>query len=60
MQSKDTYLCITDAVIEQLKAGTKSLVRPWRGTVRYANGEAYPGVCAIMLWLSSEFAGYND
>jgi len=31
MQSKGTYQPTTDATIEQLEAGTKSWIRPWRG-----------------------------
>lgn len=44
---KDTYQRITDAVIEQLEAGTKPWIRPWRGNgrgshiPRRATGEAY-------------------
>ncbi|WCJ66132.1 zincin-like metallopeptidase domain-containing protein (plasmid) [Agrobacterium tumefaciens] len=66
MQSKDTYQRITDAIIEQLEAGTKPWIRPWRGTVRRspvpqrATGEAYRGINVIMLWLSSQLAGYDE
>jgi antirestriction protein ArdC len=35
MQSiKDTYQRITDTIVEQLEAGTKPWIRPWRGNVR--------------------------
>lgn len=35
MQSiKDTYQRITDTIIEQLEAGTKPWIRPWRGSSR--------------------------
>lgn len=35
MQSiKDTYQRITDTIIEQLEAGTKPWIRPWRGNSR--------------------------
>lgn len=63
---KDTYQRITDAVIEQLEAGTKPWIRPWRGNSRgslvprRATGEAYRGINVLMLWLSSELAGYEE
>ncbi|KSV73545.1 antirestriction protein [Sinorhizobium sp. Sb3] len=63
---KDTYQRITDAVIEQLEAGTKPWVRPWRGNSRGSlvprrvNGEAYRGINVLMLWLASELAGYEE
>ncbi len=64
MQSiKDTYQRITDAIIEQLEAGTKPWIRPWRGNSRgslvprRATGEAYRGINTLMLWLASELAG---
>lgn len=67
MQSiKDTYQRITDAIIEQLEAGTKPWIRPWRGNSRgslvprRATGEAYRGINVLMLWLASELAGYEE
>ncbi|CUX72327.1 MULTISPECIES: ArdC family protein [Agrobacterium] len=66
MQSKDTYQRITDSIIAQLEAGTKPWIRPWRGTVARSavpmrsNGEAYRGINVIMLWLSSQLAGYDE
>ena len=63
---KDTYQRITDAVIEQLEAGTKPWIRPWRGNSRGSlvprrvNGEAYRGINVLMLWLTSEIAGYEE
>ncbi|UTV41762.1 zincin-like metallopeptidase domain-containing protein (plasmid) [Ensifer adhaerens] len=63
---KDTYQRITDAVIEQLEAGTKPWIRPWRGNSRgslvprRATGEAYRGINVLMLWLASECAGYEE
>lgn len=67
MQSiKDTYQRITDAIIEQLEAGTKAWIRPWRGNSRgsliprRATGQAHRGINALMLWLASELAGYEE
>ncbi|RVP54058.1 DUF1738 domain-containing protein [Sinorhizobium meliloti] len=67
MQSiKDTYQRITDSIIEQLEAGTKPWIRPWRGNSRgslvprRAAGEAYRGINVLMLWLASELAGYEE
>ncbi len=67
MQSiKDTYQRITDTIIEQLEAGTKPWIRPWRGRSRgslfwrRATGEAYRGINVLMLWLASELAGYEE
>ena len=63
---KDTYQRITDAVIEQLEAGTKPWIRPWRGksrgslVPRRVTGEAYRGINVLMLWLASEHAGYEE
>lgn len=63
---KDTYQRITDAVIEQLEAGTKPWIRPWRGNSRGSlvprrvTGEAYRGINVLMLWLASELAGYEE
>ncbi len=63
---KDTYQRIKDAVIEQLEAGTKPWIRPWRGNSRgslvprRAAGEAYRGINLLMLWLASELAGYEE
>ncbi|USJ28595.1 ArdC family protein [Ensifer adhaerens] len=63
---KDTYQRIADAVIEQLEAGTKPWIRPWRGNSRGSlvprrvTGEAYRGINVLMLWLASEFAGYEE
>ncbi|RUX68570.1 DUF1738 domain-containing protein, partial [Mesorhizobium sp. M2A.F.Ca.ET.040.01.1.1] len=38
MQSiKDTYQRITDTIVEQLEAGTKPWIRPWRGSVRHSH-----------------------
>ena len=35
MQSiMDTYQRITDTIVEQLEAGTKPWIRPWRGNAR--------------------------
>ncbi|WP_287209253.1 ArdC family protein, partial [Mesorhizobium sp.] len=31
---KDTYQRITDTIVEQLEAGTKPWIRPWRGNAR--------------------------
>ncbi|WP_234838314.1 ArdC-like ssDNA-binding domain-containing protein [Sinorhizobium medicae] len=67
MQSiEDAYQRITDAIIEQLEAGTKPWIRPWRGNSRgslvprRATGEAYRGINVLMLWLASELAGYEE
>ena len=67
MQSvKDTYQRITDTIIQQLEAGTKPWIRPWRGSVRRsatplrASGEAYRGINVVMLWLSGQLAGYDE
>ncbi|RWD51642.1 MAG: DUF1738 domain-containing protein [Mesorhizobium sp.] len=67
MQSiKDSYQRITDTIIEQLEAGTKPWIRPWRGNSRgslvprRATGEAYRGINVLMLWLASELAGYEE
>ncbi|QGJ79346.1 ArdC family protein [Sinorhizobium meliloti] len=67
MQSiKDTYQRITDTIIEQLEAGTKPWIRPWRGNSRgslvprRATGETYRGINVLMLWLASELAGYEE
>lgn len=63
---KDTYQRITDAVIEQLEAGTKPWIRPWRGNSRGSlvprrvTGEVYRGINVLMLWLASERAGYEE
>lgn len=63
-QFTDTYQRITDTVIAQLEAGTKPWIKPWRGTAglsvpRRATGEAYRGINVIMLWISSQLAGYD-
>lgn len=43
MQSiKDTYQRITDTIIEQLEAGTKPWIRPWRGSSRGSPVRAAP------------------
>ncbi|TIV14258.1 MAG: DUF1738 domain-containing protein [Mesorhizobium sp.] len=67
MQSiKDTYQRITDTIVEQLDAGTKPWIRPWRGSVRHsliprrATGEAYRGVNVLMLWVSGQMFGYEE
>ncbi|WP_353646135.1 zincin-like metallopeptidase domain-containing protein [Mesorhizobium sp. WSM2239] len=67
MQSiKDTYQRITDTIVEQLEAGTKPWIRPWRGSVRHsliprrATGEAYRGINVLMLWVSSQMFGYEE
>lgn len=67
MQSvKDTYQRITDTITQQLEAGTKPWIRPWRGNVRRsatplrASGEAYRGINVVMLWLSGQLAGYDE
>ncbi len=63
---KDTYQRITDSIIEQLEAGTKPWIRPWRGNSRgslvprRATGEAYRGINVVMLWLASELSGYEE
>ncbi|NKL21166.1 ArdC family protein [Rhizobium leguminosarum] len=63
---KDTYQRITDSIIEQLEAGTKPWIRPWRGNSRgslvprRATGEAYRGINVLMLWLASEVCGYEE
>ncbi|WP_292191577.1 ArdC-like ssDNA-binding domain-containing protein, partial [Mesorhizobium sp.] len=67
MQSiKDTYQRITDTIVEQLEAGTKPWIRPWRDSVRNsliprrATGEAYRGINVLMLWVSSQMFGYEE
>ncbi|MCT2581111.1 MAG: DUF1738 domain-containing protein [Mesorhizobium sp.] len=67
MQSiKDTYQRITDTIVEQLEAGTKPWIRPWRGSVRHsliprrATGEAYRGINVLMLWVSGQMFGYQE
>ncbi len=67
MQSiKDTYQRITDTIVEQLEAGTKPWIRPWRGSVRNsliprrATGEAYRGINVLMLWVSGQMFGYEE
>ncbi|MBB4067039.1 antirestriction protein ArdC [Gellertiella hungarica] len=67
MQSvKDTYQRITDTIIQQLEAGTKPWIWPWRGNSRRsatplrASGEAYRGINVVMLWLSGQLAGYDE
>jgi antirestriction protein ArdC len=67
MQSiKDTYQRITDTIVEQLEAGTKPWIRPWRGSVRSsliprrATGEAYRGINVLMLWVSGQMFGYEE
>ncbi|KAB1082592.1 DUF1738 domain-containing protein [Neorhizobium galegae] len=67
MQSiKDTYQRITDTIVEQLEAGTKPWVRPWRGNVRSsliprrATGDAYRGINVLMLWISGQMFGYEE
>ncbi len=63
---KDTYQRITDSIIEQLEAGTKPWIRPWRGNgrgslvPRRATGEAYRGINVLMLWLATELSGYEE
>ncbi len=63
---KDTYQRITDTIVEQLEAGTKPWIRPWRGNVRgsiiprRATGEAYRGINVLMLWVSSQMCGYEE
>ena len=67
MQSiKDTYQRITDTIVEQLEAGTKPWIRPWRGMSdtrvipRRATGEAYRGINVLMLWVSGQMFGYEE
>ncbi|RWB51060.1 zincin-like metallopeptidase domain-containing protein [Mesorhizobium sp.] len=67
MQSiKDTYQRITDIIVEQLEAGTKPWIRPWRGnarrslTPRRATGEAYRGINVLMLWVAGQMFGYEE
>ncbi|WP_114217108.1 zincin-like metallopeptidase domain-containing protein [Ochrobactrum sp. 3-3] len=67
MQSiKDTYQRITDTIVEQLEAGTKPWIRPWRGsarrslTPRRATGEAYRGINVLMLWVAGQIFGYEE
>ncbi|TIS62314.1 zincin-like metallopeptidase domain-containing protein [Mesorhizobium sp.] len=67
MQSlKDTYQRITDTIVEQLEAGAKPWIRPWRGSVRHsriprrATGEAYRGINVLMLWVSGQMFGYEE
>lgn len=67
MQSiKDTYQRITDTIVEQLEAGTKPWIRPWRGnarrslTPRRATGEAYRGINVLMLWVAGQMFGYEE
>lgn len=66
MQTNDTYQRITDAIIEQLEAGTKPWIRPWRSNSRgsliprRASGEAYRGINVLMLWLSGQLSGYDQ
>ncbi|CAN7752989.1 ArdC family protein [Mesorhizobium sp. LjNodule214] len=68
MQSiKDTYQRITDTIVEQLVAGTKPWIRPWRGNARRsaiiprrATGEAYRGINVIMLWVAGQTFGYEE
>jgi antirestriction protein ArdC len=64
---KDTYQRITDMIIEQLEAGTKPWIRPWRGNTRRssiiprrATGEAYRGINMIMLWVAGQMRGYEE
>ncbi|MEY9323434.1 ArdC family protein [Sinorhizobium fredii] len=63
---KDTYQRITDTIVEQLEAGTKPWIRPWRGNVRSsltprrATGEAYRGINVLMLWVSGQMFGYEE
>ncbi|WP_114217233.1 zincin-like metallopeptidase domain-containing protein [Ochrobactrum sp. 3-3] len=63
----DTYQHITNVIIEQLEAGTKPWVRPWRGNTlttsiipRRSSGEAYRGINVLMLWIASQMNGYED
>jgi antirestriction protein ArdC len=68
MQSiKDTYQRITDTIIEQLEAGTKPWIRPWRGNTRRSSiiprrvtGAAYRGINVIMLWVAGQIFGYEE
>ncbi|RWC69593.1 MAG: DUF1738 domain-containing protein [Mesorhizobium sp.] len=67
MQSiKDTYQRITDTIVEQLEAGTKPWIRPWRGNARRslaprrATGEAYRGINVLMLWVAGQMFGYEE
>lgn len=67
MQSiKDNYQRITDTIVEQLEAGTKPWIRPWRGnarrslTPRRATGEAYRGINVLMLWVAGQMFGYEE
>ncbi|RUV92147.1 MULTISPECIES: zincin-like metallopeptidase domain-containing protein [unclassified Mesorhizobium] len=67
MQSiKDNYQRITDTIVEQLGAGTKPWIRPWRGnarrslTPRRATGEAYRGINVLMLWVAGQTFGYEE
>lgn len=68
MQSiKDTYQRITDTIIEQLEAGTKPWIRPWRGNARRssiiprrATGKTYRGINVIMLWVAGQMFGYEE
>lgn len=62
---KDTYQRITDTIIAQLEEGTKPWIRPWRGKTgsiapRRSTGETYRGINVIMLWISSQIAGYEE
>ncbi|TIT18455.1 MAG: DUF1738 domain-containing protein [Mesorhizobium sp.] len=64
---KDTYQRITDTIVEQLEAGTKPWIRPWRGNARRssiiprrATGETYRGINVIMLWVADQTFGYEE
>lgn len=63
----DTYQHITNLIIEEVEAGTKPWVRPWRGNTRQtsvfprrSSGEAYRGINVLMLWIASQMNGYED
>lgn len=63
----DTYQRITDTIVEQLEAGTKPWIRPWRGNARRssiisrrATGETYRGINVIMLWVAGQTFGYEE
>lgn len=67
MSIKNTYRRITDTIVEQLEAGTKPWIRPWRGNARRssiiprrATGEAYRGINVIMLWIAGQMFGYEE
>ena len=54
----DTYQEVTDAIIQQIEAGTKPWAKEWQGGAlqmpHRVTGEAYRGINVLLLWMSAQ------